>query len=302
MSGLLLEYSRKGHSCNIDGVNIFYSDWGSGEEVIVCLHGFLSTGFHFRKLSEELSKEFRVICVDLVGVGFSQRPDTPLSHRLQANYLVKLFDSILPQRKIHFIVQDYGLIILSLLLKERPEIAKSLCILNGFLDITKWKFPFPLKLFRVPIISDLFFFLLNPYLVKLIYNWSLAKKGFDFGKEWAKATFELLYSKERRRNTKEFHKNVDRSTHVLRELETGAKSFVGLRQIFISTEDPWANPQETEFLKETLRTRGVVFLEAGHFPQEEDSFRTAEQIRTVISSASKKVTRTFHFPRENMDL
>jgi len=57
---------------NIKGKMLCYSDRGRGD-VIVLLHGYLESMLVFESLTEELSRHFRVISIDLPGHGKSER-------------------------------------------------------------------------------------------------------------------------------------------------------------------------------------------------------------------------------------
>ena len=50
------------------GIDLFYTDQGTGIPVIL-LHGFLENSTMWDDLTPELSKKYRVICIDLLGHG-----------------------------------------------------------------------------------------------------------------------------------------------------------------------------------------------------------------------------------------
>lgn len=58
-----------------DGTPIRYSDFGKGEKVLVLLHGYMESLEVFDTFAGALGKQYRVICVDLPGHGFSQWQD-----------------------------------------------------------------------------------------------------------------------------------------------------------------------------------------------------------------------------------
>ncbi|WP_066146868.1 alpha/beta fold hydrolase [Lederbergia lenta] len=61
------------HHALVNGIDIYYEDYHSqaSAPVFILLHGFLSSSFSFRKLIPLLSKDFRVISVDLPPFGRS---------------------------------------------------------------------------------------------------------------------------------------------------------------------------------------------------------------------------------------
>lgn len=58
-----------------DGTALRYSDFGKGEKVLVLIHGYMESLEVFDSFAGVLGKQYRVICVDLPGHGFSQWQD-----------------------------------------------------------------------------------------------------------------------------------------------------------------------------------------------------------------------------------
>lgn len=82
------EYS---HFADIDGVRIHYQEKGAGTPLIL-LHGFTSSTYSWKDVFQPLTKNFRVIAVDLKGFGFSGKPDGDYSRRAQATLVSHLLD------------------------------------------------------------------------------------------------------------------------------------------------------------------------------------------------------------------
>lgn len=301
MTPSLLEHINSGKTVEIDDLRFFYLDEGKGEETILLLPGFLTTSYNYRKLVNLLSVHYRVIALDFLGTGFSTRPDGPLSHRLQAHYLAPFLEKVVGDKKVHVVAFDYALPILCFTFKEHANQYKSLSILGGFMNLPKFRFYFPLHFLRLPLLGEVFSFLFRPPLLRLIYKLFLVNKTHQLSYEWEKTMYHLLFEGKARKNTLEFVRNVDRSTHALREIEEGAKNFVGLRQIYIGEEDFRISPNQTEYMKETLRTSSLVFLPAKHLPMEECPEVIFEKLHYFVDSFSHKKTKTFHFNKQNKD-
>src|SRR5437660_12091690 len=60
------------HYVEVNGMRIHYVDEGQGE-VILCLHGEPSWSFLYRKMIPILSRNYRVIAMDFVGFGRSDK-------------------------------------------------------------------------------------------------------------------------------------------------------------------------------------------------------------------------------------
>ena len=67
------------------GYGLAYSDFGSGERTIVLMHGLLMNRHMFDRLAPELaSRGFRVITIDTLGHGDSDRPDDMRHYNMPA--------------------------------------------------------------------------------------------------------------------------------------------------------------------------------------------------------------------------
>ena len=62
-----------GRIAEIDGVGIHYIEQGKGPAVLL-IHGFGGHTFSFRHTIPALARDYRVIAVDLMGFGYSERP------------------------------------------------------------------------------------------------------------------------------------------------------------------------------------------------------------------------------------
>ena len=62
-------------SFRYNGRRIAYADWGEGERVLVLVHGLLMNRHMYDNLAPEMAaRGFRVITVDLLGHGASDKP------------------------------------------------------------------------------------------------------------------------------------------------------------------------------------------------------------------------------------
>lgn len=78
------------------GGKIAYLDYGSGP-VLVLLHGVPTSSWLFRKMLPDLQRHFRVIAIDLLGYGSSDKPKSSTQNytaSFQANYVQELLLSL----------------------------------------------------------------------------------------------------------------------------------------------------------------------------------------------------------------
>ena len=105
----IFPYTSKQHE--VAGGTIRYVDEGAEDgEVILCVHGNPTWSFYYRRVIERFSKTHRVIAVDHLGCGRSDRPSqsefdyTMASHR---DNLVCLIDA-LSLKRVTLLAHDWG--------------------------------------------------------------------------------------------------------------------------------------------------------------------------------------------------
>jgi pimeloyl-ACP methyl ester carboxylesterase len=86
-------YSESSRFAEIDGVRLHYQEKGVGRPLIL-LHGFTSSTYSWKDVFEPLSRNFRVIAVDLKGFGFSGKPDGDYTRRAQAQLVAHFLDHL----------------------------------------------------------------------------------------------------------------------------------------------------------------------------------------------------------------
>ena len=111
------------------GINIFYTDTGKGQ-VVVLLHGFLEDASMWNALIPELSKKNRVVAIDLLGHGNTNSLGYVHTMEDMAN-TVKAVLSHLSLRKFIFIGHSMGGYVALAFAKLYPENIKGLCLLNS---------------------------------------------------------------------------------------------------------------------------------------------------------------------------
>jgi pimeloyl-ACP methyl ester carboxylesterase len=66
---------KKSHFKNIFGYNIYFTQQGAGEHVVL-LHGIGASSYVWRFLTPKLAENYLVTAIDLLGFGSSDKPDT----------------------------------------------------------------------------------------------------------------------------------------------------------------------------------------------------------------------------------
>src|SRR5262245_42972499 len=105
-------------------------DRGQGDAVVL-LHGCPFHAFEWREVFPPLSKRYRVIAPDLLGLGdTSVRLDHDYRLPRDVEMVVRLLDALGVERA-HFVGHDHGAATLQILMKEHPERIRSAVLTNA---------------------------------------------------------------------------------------------------------------------------------------------------------------------------
>ncbi|GAA5315488.1 MAG: alpha/beta hydrolase [Candidatus Pelagadaptatus aseana] len=133
----VLHWRQRGQYRELNGHKIFTMDEGDLDQpVIVLIHGFPTCSWDWLPLWQDLRQNFRLISLDMLGFGLSEKPD-------RRNYTIHgqadLFESLLAElgiKKYHILAHDYGDTVAQELLARQLEgkgVGQWLsgCFLNG---------------------------------------------------------------------------------------------------------------------------------------------------------------------------
>jgi pimeloyl-ACP methyl ester carboxylesterase len=133
------QWRAAGQTFDWRGHRVFYREQGTGEPLIL-LHGFPTSSWDWRHVWDELARSHRVIALDYVGFGFSDKPPdgpyTVLAYADQAEALL----AGLGVARVHVLAHDLGDSVAQELLARDGErqgggagaaALASVCLLNG---------------------------------------------------------------------------------------------------------------------------------------------------------------------------
>lgn len=126
----LPDFPFKPHYVEIDGLRVHYLDEGE-EEAILCLHGEPTWSFLYRKMIPLLSSRHRVLAMDFVGFGRSDKPADKADYSFQLHRdTLAGFIRELGLEQVTLVVHDWGGLIGLTLASQLPERFSRLVILN----------------------------------------------------------------------------------------------------------------------------------------------------------------------------
>jgi len=126
----------------VEGGNIAFTDHGTGP-AIVLLHGVPTSSWMYRKVVPGLQQNMRVITVDQLGYGSSEkasRKDVDYSPAAQARRI----ESLLASRGVSeysILMHDMGGLTAWEMLKSKPDAVKNLVVLNTIVGKTGFEHP-----------------------------------------------------------------------------------------------------------------------------------------------------------------
>lgn len=132
-------WKKKGRYFDYNTHQIFNIDEGSGE-VILLIHGFPTASWDWHQIWNQLTTQYRVLALDMIGFGFSDKPRKHLYSIFDQADLIEQFLETKQIRKLSVLSHDYGnTVAQELLARFQKRVAndqegldiESICFLNG---------------------------------------------------------------------------------------------------------------------------------------------------------------------------
>lgn len=126
----LPDFSFEPHYVEVNGLRVHYLDEGQGE-IILCLHGEPTWSFLYRKMIPLLAAEHRVLAMDFIGFGRSDKLREKEAYSFQMHHDILVgFIQKLELEHVTLVVQDWGGLIGLTVASEMPERIARLVIMN----------------------------------------------------------------------------------------------------------------------------------------------------------------------------
>lgn len=268
------QWQTTGQYFDYRGHKIFYQDGGADTgQTLVLLHGFPTASWDWHKVWPLLANKFRLIALDFIGFGWSDKPrDYHYSLMGQAD-LVEALMKELAVPKYHLLAHDYGATVAQELLarhygriRDKEGMLLSVVFLNGGL------FPgihYP-RFIQQALASPLGF-LLTPFLskAKLRRNFS---RIFGSRTQATEQEIDEFYQLIQHQNGKYiFHRLIrymrERETHETRWRAATVRGEIP--QVLINGGyDPISGLHVAEYYEEHVNQADVFLLPyTGHYPQ-----------------------------------
>ena len=153
------QYPFDSHFLELAQHKLHYINEGEGKEVLVLVHGNPTWSFFYRNIIKELRTKYRVVAIDHMGCGLSDKPkDYPYTLERRIQDLSSLLDH-LKIKNFNMMVHDWGGAIGIGLATRYPERLQKLILLNTAAFKSE-HIPFTIGLCKLP------FF--GPFIVKYL--------------------------------------------------------------------------------------------------------------------------------------
>ncbi|RKR84084.1 pimeloyl-ACP methyl ester carboxylesterase [Mucilaginibacter gracilis] len=113
----------------VNGVELHYVEGGSGAPLI-CLPGWPQTWYSFKNVAPKLAEKYRVIVVDIRGMGTSAKPETGYDKKTMAVDIYHLI-SYLKLPKVHLLGHDIGGMVAMSIAFNFPDVVQKLIVMDG---------------------------------------------------------------------------------------------------------------------------------------------------------------------------
>ena len=270
----LSDWKKKGKYHQYDGHHIFYVDSErQGLPILVLLHGFPTASWDWNKIWIPLSDHFRLICLDFLGFGYS---DKPPAHQYSIIEQASIVESLLKEKSIttyHLLAHNYGDSVAQELLardleREGALRIQSAILLNGGLFIESTAPRLIQRLLISPIGG-----LLSPFLSK-----STLRRNFKqiFGKQYQPTASEIddwWWLITHKKGKRVFHLLIrymaERTQYRTRWVEALQHAKVLIRLIY-GPEDPVSGINIAARYQALIPNHDVIVMEGvGHYPNTE---------------------------------
>jgi haloalkane dehalogenase len=266
-------------------VRYSYVDEGQGP-VVLCVHGNPTWSFAWRHLIAELKRDHRVIAIDHIGCGRSDKPQQyPYRIAQHVENLVQLIDS-LDLRDITLVGHDWGGCIGMGAAVRRPDRFSRFVLMNTA-AFRSQRIPLRIAVCRIPVLGALAVRGFNGFAGAAIHM--AVEKPLS---KTAAAGYLAPYdSWAHRIATHEFVKDIPlKPSHpsygTLVEIENGLAQFADRPMLIPWGERDWCFTTEfrDEWLRRFPQARSLPFPDAGHYVFEDAKDRLGPAVRDFLTS------------------
>ena len=287
-------YPFESHWIKIGGVNLHYvdekpADWEPGKPVLFMVHGNPTWSFFFRSLISTFRGRYRVIAVDQIGCGLSEKPAaSAYSYHLEQRISdLCHFIKKLNLKNITLVAHDWGGAV-GTGVAERLHDRFSRLILMNTAAFRSQRCPFRILLGRIPFISPFLIQGLNAFCLGAV-RWASERPG-GLPKEAAAGLVAPYDSWKNRIAVSKFVRDVPLlekhpSYKTLTEIEENLHLFREKPVLLVWGMKDWCFPPDfiKRFLNDWPEADVCKIDEAGHYLLEDTPEKVIDAVERFLS-------------------
>lgn len=281
----LLPYDS--HELSVGGQTLRYLDESSGSDVLLCVHGNPTWSFYWRNLLRRFASSHRVVAVDHLGCGRSEKPSRrEFSYTLAAHRdnLTALLDH-LQLRRVTLVAHDWGGAIGLSTVLQRRECFDRIVLLNTGAFPPPYV-PWRIAACRIPILGTAAVRGLNAFARAAI---TMAMSRHKMDADAAEGLLAPYNSWRNRVAIDAFVRDIPMSPRhpsyeTLRKLESELPSLANLPSLLVWGMQDWCFRPEClrRFEQAWPDSNSVEIADAGHYVLEDATDETLDAIESFL--------------------
>jgi pimeloyl-ACP methyl ester carboxylesterase len=267
----------------------------SNKETILFIHGFPSAAWDWHFQWKHLAGQYRLLCLDLLGFGLSDKPNEHQYSLLEQADIVQALLSHQGVKRYHILAHDYGDSVAQELLSRQNDIDNagnilSVCFLNGGLFASHHRPLFAQKLLKSRLGGIASFFMNKASLgrgFKKIFAANSQPTSHEIDTLW-----QLIEHNNGKRVLPKLLSYIDeRNQHGKRWVESMISTFVPL--YFINgVHDPISGQHMLDHYIDIIPHPRATALDVGHYPQLEAPEKVLYLYRTFLTEIRGRFINT----------
>jgi pimeloyl-ACP methyl ester carboxylesterase len=250
----------------VQGYNLHYVEAGEGQPILL-IPGAFSTYRHWNRVIPYLSKHYKLLCMDYLGVGDSDKPRSGFGYTIeeQADLIVKMIE-VLQIPKVHILGVSYGGAIALNLAARYPEKVDKIISIEGN-GIKHQNAPYrPMKGFlRWPVVGEISIGVIRSGFADRLVTKSVMGKAWEQMSETEKREIIEIVSQNNKTASCVSWYRISRTIETSRDFTDEAKTIQTPVLYFYGGNSTYHDMAETnaEFLKAHLSNVKIVRFNDG---------------------------------------
>lgn len=277
----------------VDGVRTRYVDMGDAEQVIIFIHGFSSSLYSWQACLEPISRQYRVVALDLKGFGFSGKPESNYTNDEYVDFVVHFMDALGVERATLCGNSMGGGIAWRTALKYPDRVNKLILVDASGYASTRSGTPFIMKLGRLPGMEKLF----SLFTTRGRIRSSLESAYYDDERVTEKTVDAYYYPMRTPGALYAVFARMRHSRSEAEEWQARISEVAVPTCIVWGVNDTWIPVEDARrFHSDIENSQLVIIPDCGHLPQEEEPEKFIMHVLDFMSGREDSVivTRMFH--------